>query len=92
MKPSLSSHTSALCFGQLQLTAATTTLPLLIGAVEARFKKQLWSLHLFCRDLVCASGRETMTRLKAAYGASFSAAKQTAWLVQTLCVMPGGAK
>jgi len=26
-----------------------------------------------------------MTRLKAAYGASFSAAKQTALLLQTLC-------
>src|SRR3990172_10377671 len=58
--------------GALQLTGVTTTLPLLIGAVEAMLKATVVVAQRFCSPLVCGCGRKGNDSLIAALAASFS--------------------
>jgi len=55
----------------LRITGVTTTLPLLIGAVEAKLKAAVVVAQRFCSLLVCGYGREKNEFFVAAFAASF---------------------
>ena len=54
-----------------RITGVTTSLPLLIGAVEAMLKATVVVAQRFCSLLVCGYGRKIISRLIAAFAASF---------------------
>lgn len=55
----------------LRLTGVTTSLPLLIGAVEAKLKATVVLAQRFCSLLVCGYGREKNESFVAAFAAPF---------------------
>ena len=85
-------HVTDLLSKHERITGVTTTLPLLIGAFDAKLKTTVVVAQRFCSLLVCGYGRKRNEFFVAASAASFWVRKTAAWLRQTLCVMPGGGK
>ena len=77
--------------GHERITTVSTALPLLIGAVEAKFKATVEVAPLFLPRLGVRLQPQEMS-LDSGFRRIVSSGKNNGVLTYTLCVMPGGGK